>query len=95
MLVSQWGVTCAKGRYFTANDTINADALAADLGMPLFIKPSRSGSSYGVTRVNSVSQISSAIAEAKKEDAEIVAEAAVIGTEVGCGVARKRRPVFF
>ncbi len=87
-IVSSFGVNCAKGIYFTKSDKIDADVLAENLGFPMFIKPSRSGSSYGITRVTELAEIQSAIAEAKKEDSDIVVEAEVVGIEVGCGVAR-------
>ena len=87
-VVSQFGVRCAKGLYFSGNDKIDENELAKTLGFPMFVKPSRSGSSYGVTRVSELAGILPAIAEAKKEDTDLVVEAAVIGTEVGCGLAR-------
>lgn len=87
-IVSRFGVNCAKGLYFTGNDKIDGHALAETLGFPMFIKPSRSGSSYGISRVTNLSGIESAIAEAKKEDSDIIVEAEVVGTEVGCGVVR-------
>jgi len=87
-IVSRFGVNCAKGMYFTGNDKIDDNELAENLGFPLFVKPSRSGSSYGITRVTELAGILPAIAVAKKEDSDIVVEAAVVGTEVGCGLAR-------
>jgi D-alanine-D-alanine ligase len=87
-IVSRFGVNCAKGMYFTGNDIIDENELAENLGFPLFVKPSRSGSSYGITRVTELAGIKPAIDEAKKEDSDIVVEAAVLGIEVGCGVAR-------
>lgn len=87
-IVSRFGVNCAKGLYFSGNDKIDSNALAETLGFPMFVKPSRSGSSYGISRVTEFSGIESAIAEAKKEDSDIIVEAEVVGTEVGCGVAR-------
>jgi len=88
VVLSQMGVRCPRGIYLNANNKINVDKIAEKLGLPLFVKPSRAGSSYGVTRVTEKSQILSAIAEAKKEDHEIVMESEVAGIEVGCGLAR-------
>jgi D-alanine-D-alanine ligase len=87
-IVNRFGVNCAKGLYFSGNDVIEENELAEKLGFPMFVKPSRSGSSYGITRVTDLAGIQSAIADAKKEDSDIVVEAEVVGIEVGCGVAR-------
>ncbi len=62
-------------------------ALAA-LRFPLFVKPCRSGSSYGVTRIGSLDELPEALQAAAKEDDAIVIEQGVKGIEVGCGVAR-------
>jgi len=58
------------------------------LQFPLFVKPCRSGSSYGVTRIESLSELPDALAAAAAEDDAIVIEQGVKGIEVGCGVAR-------
>jgi D-alanine-D-alanine ligase len=88
VVLEKVGVKIPKGIYHTENEEVNAERLKEELGFPMFIKPARSGSSYGVTRVNVVDEIEGAVVEARKEDSVVVAEAAVIGTEVGCGVAR-------
>ncbi len=58
------------------------------LQFPLFVKPCRSGSSYGVTRIESLSELPDALTAAAAEDDAIVIEQGVKGIEVGCGVAR-------
>ena len=58
------------------------------LHFPLFVKPCRSGSSYGVTRIESLSELPEALSAAAAEDDAIVIEQGVKGIEVGCGVAR-------
>jgi D-alanine--(R)-lactate ligase len=56
------------------------------LGFPVFVKPARSGSSFGVTRVDRSDQLDAAIAEAQQYDAKVLVEEAVVGSEVGCAV---------
>jgi D-alanine-D-alanine ligase len=56
------------------------------LGLPVFVKPARAGSSLGITRVMDWSELSSAIATARCIDPKVLVEAAVIGREVECGV---------
>jgi D-alanine-D-alanine ligase len=52
---------------------------------PLFVKPCRSGSSYGVTRITAASEWPEARDVAWNEDDELVVEQGVVGTELGCG----------
>ncbi len=57
-----------------------ADSIAA-LGMPLFVKPSREGSSVGISRVNHASQLHAALVEAFRHDYEVLVEAFLSGPE--------------
>lgn len=52
---------------------------------PLFVKPCRSGSSYGVSRITAADQWAQARDVAWKEDDELIVEQGVLGTELGCG----------
>lgn len=61
------------------------------LGLPLFVKPVRSGSSYGITRVDAWSQVSEAVGEAFQHDSRVILEVAVPGFEVGCAVMGTRK----
>lgn len=56
------------------------------LGLPVFVKPARGGSSIGVSRVASWSDLPAAIAYARKHDPKVIVEAAVPGRELECGV---------
>ena len=56
------------------------------LGLPVFVKPARGGSSFGITRVSDWSELDSAIAAARDVDPKVLVEAAVIGREIECGV---------
>ncbi|WP_243738357.1 D-alanine--D-alanine ligase family protein [Cellulomonas shaoxiangyii] len=67
-------------------DAATLDAFVADLGLPLFVKPARAGSSLGITRVVERSQLEDAVAEARRHDPKVVVEAAIVGREVECGV---------
>ena len=53
---------------------------------PVFVKPARSGSSFGVTKVDRRADLAAAIEEAGKYDSKVLIEAAVEGSEVGCAV---------
>lgn len=56
------------------------------LGYPVFVKPSRAGSSVGVTRVEGEDELDAALETAFAEDARVLVEQAVAGRELECGV---------
>jgi len=56
------------------------------LGLPVFVKPARGGSSIGVSRVTAWDQLPAAIALARRHDPKVIVEAAVAGRELECGV---------
>ena len=56
------------------------------LGLPVFVKPARGGSSIGVSRVTSWDELPAAIAQARQHDPKVIVEAAVVGRELECGV---------
>ena len=59
----------------------------ADLGFPLFVKPSRAGSSMGISKVHEASELDGAIEEAHRHDPKALVEQAAVGArEVECGV---------
>ncbi|WP_197320944.1 D-alanine--D-alanine ligase family protein [Saccharomonospora sp. NB11] len=56
------------------------------LGLPVFVKPARAGSSIGISRVTDWSQLDDAIALARETDPKVLVEAETVGREVECGV---------
>jgi len=56
------------------------------LGVPVFVKPARGGSSIGVSRVSSWDQLPAAVANARRHDPKVIVEAAIHGRELECGV---------
>ncbi|GIG34147.1 D-alanine--D-alanine ligase [Cellulomonas oligotrophica] len=72
-------------------DPASLEALVAGLGLPLFVKPARAGSSLGITRVTDLAQLPEAVAEARRHDPKVVVEAGIVGREVECGVLGGRR----
>jgi D-alanine-D-alanine ligase len=65
--------------------TIDLDARER-LGLPVFVKPARGGSSIGVSRVGDWDELPAAIAAARLHDPKVIVEAAVPGRELECGV---------
>ncbi|HKT04451.1 MAG TPA: D-alanine--D-alanine ligase family protein [Rugosimonospora sp.] len=75
------------GRYTVLRAGQSLSAADRDrLGLPVFVKPSRAGSSYGISKVSDWSQLDAAIAEARAVDPKVLVEAAIVGREVECGV---------
>jgi D-alanine-D-alanine ligase len=56
------------------------------LGLPVFVKPARAGSSVGITRVTAWADLPDALETAFAHDDKVIVEAAVVGREVECGV---------
>ncbi|WP_107658463.1 D-alanine--D-alanine ligase family protein [Nocardia suismassiliense] len=58
----------------------------ARLGLPVFVKPARGGSSIGITKVTDWAALDTAIATARAHDPKVIVEAGIVGREVECGV---------
>lgn len=84
--VAATGVGLARERFIRRGDAVDPDALAAELGLPLFVKPNASGSSFGVTRVERAGEIPAAVERAFAESDEVLVEECIRGREMGCGV---------
>ncbi len=66
----------------TANENIDTDRLT----YPVFVKPARSGSSFGVSKVSRREELLSAVETARQYDSKVLIEEAVVGSEVGCAI---------
>src|ERR671923_1109376 len=66
----------------TANENIDPDRLP----YPVFVKPARSGSSFGVSKVSREEELLSAVETARQYDSKVLIEEAVVGSEVGCAI---------
>ncbi len=82
------GVDMARGYMFRKGQQVDADALVEDLGLPVFVKPNASGSSFGVTKVKSVDQLQGAIEAALTEGDAVLIEECITGIELGNGLIK-------
>ena len=64
----------------------------AELGLPLWVKPSRMGSSVGITRVGSFEELDAAVELALRHDPRVIVEASATGREVECSVLGNEDP---
>ncbi|MCI1984644.1 MAG: D-alanine--D-alanine ligase [Bifidobacteriaceae bacterium] len=73
--------------HFAANqDDLAARVAAADLVYPLFVKPSRAGSSFGVSKVEKPEELAAAVYEAAPHDWRVLIEQGIEGREIECAV---------
>jgi D-alanine--(R)-lactate ligase len=66
----------------TADDTIDPE----ELTYPVFVKPARSGSSFGVSKASRQEDLLGAVETARQYDSKVLIEEAVVGSEIGCAV---------
>lgn len=86
-LVSLTGISVPRSVVFDRSNKETAlKEIDAALSYPLFVKPVRAGSSFGITKITEKSQLDTAIASAFEHDSEVIVEEMVSGFEVGCAV---------
>ncbi len=68
------------------------DALVAQLGLPLFVKPANQGSSVGVSKVRNAEEFATAMALALSFDHKVLVESAIVGREIECAVLGNNLP---
>jgi D-alanine---(R)-lactate ligase len=66
--------------------TLDEDVDPERFAYPVFVKPARSGSSFGVSKVSRKDDLPSALEAAREFDAKVLIEEAVVGSEVGCAI---------
>lgn len=76
------GIATPDFQIVRVNQSIDAERIS----YPVFVKPARSGSSFGVSKVSCKEELPSALEIAGKYDAKILIEEAIIGSEVGCAI---------
>ncbi len=81
-----YGIKMANSVYLNQGDPYETDQILKQVGLPCFVKPNKSGSSFGVSKVKTKEALSPAMDFAFKEDNEILIESFLDGTEVSVGV---------
>ena len=81
-------VRCADDMFIRKGDALEglAERAVSKLGLPMFVKPTDGGSSFGVTKVKSVEDFDKAVEYAFSEGNMLIAEAAIVGRELTCAV---------
>ena len=86
--LKSFGIPVAKSLLFTNENEYSIVNIEAELGLPVFVKPADSGSSFGISKAKTIEEIEPAMKAAFKEGKTVVVESFLNGTEVTCGVYR-------
>jgi D-alanine---(R)-lactate ligase len=89
-VVSSAGIATPYFRIVMADEAVDPD----QLNYPVFVKPARSGSSFGVSKVASKEELPSALEGARKYDSKILIEEGVVGREIGCAILGNEGDLF-
>ncbi len=87
-VLKPYGIKTAISYYLNQGDVIAEDQIIQRVGLPCFVKPNKSGSSFGISMVKDSEQLLPAIQKAYAEDDEIIIESYLKGTEVSVGVIK-------
>jgi len=90
LFLKEYRIKMAEAVFIRKGGEIDTKNIASLLGLPCFVKPNDSGSSFGVTKVKKVEELSGAIEIAFKESSEVLIEAFMNGREVACGVVKTK-----
>src|ERR1700730_14176216 len=82
IVASSAGIATPNFWVVTANENLDTDQLT----YPVFVKPARSGSSFGVTKVSRKEELLSAVETARQYDSKVLIEEGVVASEVGCAI---------
>ncbi len=87
-VLSKFNIPKANSIYVTKGDAIDGNQVAAQLGLPFFVKPNQSGSSLGVSMVTTLEDFQKALDFAFAEDNDILIESYLNGREVSVAVLK-------
>jgi len=85
-VVKEYGVKAGTSYYINQGDTINVESIIKKVGLPCFVKPNNAGSSFGISKVKTETEMIPAIEKAFLEDSEILIEEFLDGPEITIGV---------
>jgi len=87
--LSSLDILFPKSKLIRKGEEVNATELCTVLGLPCFVKPNNGGSSFGVSKIKSIDELTLALEAAFVEDAdESLVEEYIEGTEITCGLVK-------
>lgn len=90
LFLKEYNIPMAEGILLRKGDQPDMEEIVRRTGLPCFVKPNDSGSSFGVSKVKKKEELGLALDNAFKESKEVLAEAHMAGREVACGVVRTK-----
>jgi D-alanine-D-alanine ligase len=87
--ISAYGISVANSVVFRKGEHVDRKQIMDNLGLPLFVKPARSGSSVGVSKVHREEDFEEAVRKALAEDDQVLIEEFIEGRELACGLINK------
>ena len=90
LFLKEYGIKMADAVLIRKGDKFDLTDLNKQIGMPCFVKPNDSGSSFGVTKVKQKKELLPAIETAFKESDSVLIESFIDGREVACGVIKTK-----
>ncbi len=91
LYLNEYGIPMTGGLLVRKGQQYDAPAIVNQIGLPCFVKPNASGSSFGVTKVKELADFDIAVEKAFAEGHEVLVESFMKGTEVACGVVKTRQ----
>jgi len=88
LYLKEYGIPMANNVILRKENKPDLSSIISKTGLPCFVKPNDSGSSFGVTKVKTKEELPAAIETALKESEEVMIEAFMDGREVACGVVK-------
>lgn len=90
LFLREYGIQSAKGHLARKADNIDYHDIISKVGLPCFVKPNDSGSSFGVTKVKEEKEMAPAFEKAFRESDEVLVESFMSGRELACGVVKTK-----
>lgn len=87
LVLQKFGIQTPQALFLIKSEANEEALIAQEIGFPCFVKPCRSGSSIGVSRVASAMELGQALKTARLVDHKILIEKEVKGKELACGVS--------
>ncbi len=85
-VLNSYGIPSAESYFLHHGDPISLEKIIKKVGIPCFVKPNKSGSSLGASKVTKKEDLAKAISFAFQEDDEVIIETFLDGVEVSVGV---------
>ncbi len=90
LFLKEYRISMAESILVRKNEQIDPGGIIRLLGLPCFVKPNDSGSSFGVSKVKEAEEFATALSMAFKESNEVLIESFMKGREVACGIIKTK-----